>query len=241
MVGEGHWARTVEGCEGVASLSLVESCPVDYNLLLMPSLANLAHFFIDCPEGMPPLPFDPPPLFRLSHLSLSLYWHIDDTVPLLNKLLIASSASLTSLTLSDVGHSTPTLAAAVDIFSRTAFPSLRHLKIIRTRLSGFSRLLPLFQSITTLTLSDIDDYEGVFSDVARAAPPSLSVLSILRPRERTTPATFNDLRLSLSSPVFQNLRDLRLSRWFRRAIDDATWGEFEECEGRGLGLCISED
>lgn len=232
------------------------------DLLLTPSLAALTRLRIDFLEDFA----DPPPSFTLLpfHLShLELWLTLDDNltldldaITLFEKFLLGSQGTLTTLVLRSVGQAPSPPSLIADFFSTHPFPSLRRLVTRGGITRTFFNLLPFLPALETLDLYDLntDVLRTVFGNIARVAPPTLAALSIRDPYD---PGESGDVSLKTLRRVLRyrrrlpNLRQLRLSIWFRenlfRKADDGVdpqavrWRKLEkECEERSIGIFAGE-
>lgn len=191
---------------------------------------------------MYPSPSSPSPLFRLSHLTLALDSGIDNL--LLDKILVDSTITLISLTIHNFGYSLSTADAAVDLFFRISLPALLHLAFVRPK-PAFFDLLPLLPSLTSLSLDHLigeSTLDTVFTRLASAAPPALSVLEVRQSynQDYSPSLPIRHLIVALSSPSnLQSLRQLRLPGWFCHG-DKADWGNLEaQFRRRSLELIVT--
>lgn len=188
---------------------------------------------------MHPWPSSRPQPFYLSHLELTLAFDVNRT--LLDNVLGGSRSTLTTLTLARFGDSPTSLDSTLGVLSHSPFLALRHLFINGGYSAAFLQILPLLPALEELKLANLQD--DVFHTVfGKLASVTLSVLDF-RDLVETMPAStlaFSDLLLSLSTPSnFPNLRQLRLSPWFRRGVEEGPWEELEaQCERRSLALFV---
>lgn len=199
--------------------------------------------------------------FRLSYLELNTSHDAHQDV--FKTLLTQSSGTLQALSLRHLGLSPPAASFVIETLSRTAFPQLLHLIIRDGYGTAYSQLLPLLPALRELTLY-LNDHFGrpnpeIFTTIASACSPTLSVLNVGEQGESGPRMSFPALCESFASPGFRNLQNLYLPEWFRggpirlwwfpareedtakEAVAVEEWGGFQErCAARPIRFVFLE-
>lgn len=183
----------------------------------------------------------PPPPFRLTHLEIRLRRAND--VPVLEKLLLPSKYTLTTLTIRGFGYSQSTAASAVTVFSLPSFPNLRHLVFSSEPSTwAFLELLLFLPSLHSITLETTTSLfrDSFFTTIGNAAPPGLLVLRVKGTDffvldDEGASFLISYLWATLDSPHLRNLRQLYLPLVWRTKLSAQKARDLEDgCEERGV-------